>query len=311
MTLQSIAGYDAHNADYYRGHLGPGHQRLRHHPAGPGDGPELHVRARPELRARQADRLERHARPRSRRPRRALAAAGAILVERPVITRPASPAASSTTRRTATSTLLPPPRAGRADQVAGRGDRRQPGQRARGAEVRQRHARGRAGDRHQPATRRRRSPTATTCCRARASATGHRPDDGQRHAPTRATTSSRSSAASPTAPRAGYPQLTIPMGYNATQRRTLNVSIHANAYKERDLIGVAYVIEQAHEAAQAGQRRSTRACTAARRRCRRRAFAERGSCNPDYESTMKLVGGARRRCRSRWRRSRRSRCRTG
>ena len=42
-------------------HLGPGHQRLRHHPAGPGDGPELHVRARSELRARQADRLERHA----------------------------------------------------------------------------------------------------------------------------------------------------------------------------------------------------------------------------------------------------------
>ena len=25
------------------GHLGPGHHRLRHHPAGPGDGPELHV----------------------------------------------------------------------------------------------------------------------------------------------------------------------------------------------------------------------------------------------------------------------------
>ena len=44
--------------------------------------------------------------------------------------------------------------------------------------------------------------------------------------------------------RAGYPQLTIPMGYNTTQRRTLNVSIHANAYKERDLLGVAYVIEQ-------------------------------------------------------------------
>ena len=46
-------------------------------------------------------------------------------------------------------------------------------------------------------------------------------------------------------PRAGYPQLTIPMGYNTTQRRTLNVSIHGNAYNERDLIGVAYVIEQA------------------------------------------------------------------
>ena len=27
-----------------------------------------------------------------------------------------------------------------------------------------------------------------------------------------------------TARRAGYPQITIPMGYNATQRRTVNVS---------------------------------------------------------------------------------------
>ena len=38
-----------------------------------------------------------------------------------------------------------------------------------------------------------------------------------------------------------------------TQRRTLNVSIHGNAYNERDLIGVAYVIEQGDEAAQARQ----------------------------------------------------------
>src|SRR5690606_10135398 len=45
--------------------------------------------------------------------------------------------------------------------------------------------------------------------------------------------------------RAGYPQLTIPMGYNATQRRTANINVHGNAYTERNLIGVAYVIEQA------------------------------------------------------------------
>ena len=67
------------------------------------------------------------------------------------------------------------------------------------------------------------------------------------------TTSSRSSAPSPNGPQAGYPQITIPMGYNATQRRTLNVSVHGNAYDERDLIGVAYVIEQATQAAPAGQ----------------------------------------------------------
>src|SRR3954447_24062633 len=45
-------------------------------------------------------------------------------------------------------------------------------------------------------------------------------------------------------PRAGYPQLTIPMGYSDTQRRTLSISVNGAAYDERDLIGVAYVIEQ-------------------------------------------------------------------
>jgi len=49
----------------------------------------------------------------------------------------------------------------------------------------------------------------------------------------------------PQGPQAGYPQVTIPMGYNATQRRTVNVSVNGGAYDERDLIGVAYVIEQA------------------------------------------------------------------
>ncbi|WP_053225669.1 amidase family protein [Solirubrobacter soli] len=92
-------------------------------------------------------------------------------------------------------------------------------------------------------------------------------------------------------PRAGYPQLTIPMGYNATQRRTLNVSIHANAYKERDLIGVAYVIEQATKL-----RKPVSEINPSMYRCAHTvpapAFSSRGSCNPDYESTMKLVGGA-------------------
>ncbi|MDA0166576.1 amidase family protein [Solirubrobacter ginsenosidimutans] len=92
-------------------------------------------------------------------------------------------------------------------------------------------------------------------------------------------------------PRAGYPQLTIPMGYSTTTRRTLNVSIHANAYKERDLIGVAYVIEQATKL-----RKPASEVNPSMYRCAHTvpapAFSERGSCNPDYESTMKLVGGA-------------------
>ena len=49
----------------------------------------------------------------------------------------------------------------------------------------------------------------------------------------------------PSGARPDTPQITIPMGYSATTRRALNVSIHGNAYSERDLIGVAYVIEQA------------------------------------------------------------------
>jgi Asp-tRNA(Asn)/Glu-tRNA(Gln) amidotransferase A subunit family amidase len=92
-------------------------------------------------------------------------------------------------------------------------------------------------------------------------------------------------------PRAGYPQITIPMGYSATQRRTLNVSIHANAYKERDLIGVGYVIEQGTKL-----RRPVSEVNPSMYRCAHTvpapAFSERGSCNPDYESTMKLIGGA-------------------
>ena len=35
------------------------------------------------------------------------------------------------------------------------------------------------------------------------------------------------------------------MGYSATQRRALSVSVNGGAFDERDLLGVAYVIEQA------------------------------------------------------------------
>ncbi len=92
-------------------------------------------------------------------------------------------------------------------------------------------------------------------------------------------------------PRAGYPQLTIPMGYSDTTRRTLNVSVHGNAYSERNLIGVAYVIEQATKL-----RKPVSEVNPSMYRCAHTlpapAFAERGSCNPDYASTMKLVGTA-------------------
>jgi len=93
----------------------------------------------------------------------------------------------------------------------------------------------------------------------------------------------------PNGPRAGYPQITVPMGYNATQRRTLDVNLYGTAYSERDLIGVAYVIEQGTL-----KRQPPSAINPSFYRCAktepRPPFAERGACNPDYDEAMKVVG---------------------
>ncbi|HEX6020972.1 MAG TPA: amidase family protein, partial [Solirubrobacter sp.] len=93
----------------------------------------------------------------------------------------------------------------------------------------------------------------------------------------------------PNGPLAGYPQITVPMGYSETHRRTLDVNIHGNAYSERNLLGVAYVIEQGTKA-----RKPASEINPSMYRCAKTVpappFAERGSCNPDYESVMKLVG---------------------
>ena len=95
----------------------------------------------------------------------------------------------------------------------------------------------------------------------------------------------------PQGPRAGYPQLTIPMGYNATTRRTVNISVNGNAYSERNLIGVAYVIEQATKLRQPASE-----VNPSMYRCAKTIpappFASRGDCNPDYDTLMKLVGTA-------------------
>ena len=84
----------------------------------------------------------------------------------------------------------------------------------------------------------------------------------------------------PQGPRAGYPQLTIQMGYSATTRRTLSVSIHGGAYDERNLIGVAYVIEQATKL-----RQPASMVNPSMYRCAKTEpappFADRGGCNPD------------------------------
>jgi Asp-tRNA(Asn)/Glu-tRNA(Gln) amidotransferase A subunit family amidase len=95
----------------------------------------------------------------------------------------------------------------------------------------------------------------------------------------------------PNGARAGYPQITIPMGYNATQRRAVNVSVHGNAYTERDLLGVAYVIEQGTK-----KRKPVSQVNPSMYRCAKTVptppFAERGSCNPGYAKLMDMVGKA-------------------
>ncbi len=75
------------------------------------------------------------------------------------------------------------------------------------------------------------------------------------------------------------------MGYSATQRRAVSVSIHGNAYSERNLIGVAYVIEQATKLRQPASELNP-----SMYRCAKTVpappYASRGACNPDYETAM-------------------------
>ncbi|WP_197038543.1 amidase family protein [Herbidospora cretacea] len=93
----------------------------------------------------------------------------------------------------------------------------------------------------------------------------------------------------PSAPQAGYPTITIPMGYTATQRRAQNVAVHGGAYDEFDLIGVAYVIEQATKL-----RQPASLVNPSMYRCAKTTpappFAARGGCNPDYDAVLKVTG---------------------
>jgi len=95
----------------------------------------------------------------------------------------------------------------------------------------------------------------------------------------------------PSGATAGTPQITIPMGYSTTLRRAVSVSIHGNALSERNLIGVAYVIEQGTKL-----RQPPSAINPSMYRCSKTTppppFAKRGSCNPDYESLLDKVRSA-------------------
>ena len=94
----------------------------------------------------------------------------------------------------------------------------------------------------------------------------------------------------PNGPLAGWPAITVPLGYSATHRRPVGVSFSGTAYSEQDLLGIAYVLEQ-----QTLKRRPASLVNPSMYRCADTvpapAFAERGDCNPKLEETLALAGG--------------------
>ncbi len=98
----------------------------------------------------------------------------------------------------------------------------------------------------------------------------------------------------PSGPQAGYPELALPFGYTPTQRRNIAVDINGGAYDELNLLGVAYVLEQAEKGTQNARQPAADVDPAAYR-CAHTVpaepFAWRGHCNPDYRSIMAMLGG--------------------
>ena len=94
----------------------------------------------------------------------------------------------------------------------------------------------------------------------------------------------------PNGPAAGDPEITVPMGYTSTQRRSVNIDINGGPYDDLNLLGVGYVLEQStklHE--------PPAMIDPASYRCSDTVpappFARRGHCNPDYQAIMSMLGG--------------------
>jgi amidase len=94
----------------------------------------------------------------------------------------------------------------------------------------------------------------------------------------------------PSGPQAGDPEIAVPMGYSATQRRNIAVDVNGGPYDEVNLLGVSYVIESAIRG-----RKAPAEVNPSAYRCAHTAvpepFAARGHCNPDYQSLMAMLGG--------------------
>ena len=94
----------------------------------------------------------------------------------------------------------------------------------------------------------------------------------------------------PDGPVAGEPEMAVPMGYTATQRRSIDIDINGDAYDEVNIIGVGYVLEQDTKL-----HKPPAEIDPAMYRCSHTTpappFASRGHCNPDFESIMRMLGG--------------------
>jgi amidase len=97
----------------------------------------------------------------------------------------------------------------------------------------------------------------------------------------------------PSGPGAGDPEIAVPMGYSATQRRNTAVDVNGGAYDDYNLLGVAYVIEQGVHGRQpaADVNPSAYRCAETAADVTAEPFSSRGHCNPDYVSLMEMLGG--------------------
>ena len=289
MLLQSMAGYDAENASYYHGIWGPGINDADIIPPLPASLPNYmsaldlnFVRGkRIGYNGTSAQILEAKA---------VLEAAGAIMVERPTISPAGVPARCSTTRRTGTSTTT--------TSTSGRS---RPSTRCSGEildnQANEHEALKFGNSTHAAAQALDISPDSADSVTYRSQLLqgkilSHQGIDRMMRNDTPDDPSDDFIAilgSVSNGPRAGYPQITVPMGYNDTTRRTVNISVNGNAYDERNLIGVAYVIEQGTK-----HRRPASQVDPSMYRCAHTVpaepFAARGHCNPDYSSTMSMVG---------------------
>jgi amidase len=93
----------------------------------------------------------------------------------------------------------------------------------------------------------------------------------------------------PGGPQAGEPEMVVPMGYTATQRRPIGVDINGGPYDELNMLGVGYVMEQSTKLHQppADIDPSMYRCA---HTVPAEPFASRGNCNPDEQAITSMIG---------------------